>query len=86
MTLTQRKDTFRKMIHNMNEEYEALKNQLQENEMHVEVRSPHGNSFFSFFWLTEEAVITTHHEHRDALSSPSPTIMPMILIARVSSF
>ncbi|XDV21515.1 hypothetical protein PO909_026606 [Leuciscus waleckii] len=34
---SQRKDTFRKMIHNMNEEYEGLKNQLQENEMHVEL-------------------------------------------------
>ncbi|CAM4547761.1 unnamed protein product [Leuciscus chuanchicus] len=37
VTLSQRKDTFRKMIHNMNEEYEGLKNQLQENETHVEL-------------------------------------------------
>ncbi|XP_052411777.1 intraflagellar transport protein 74 homolog [Carassius gibelio] len=36
-TLTQRKDTQKKMIHNMNEEYESLKNQLQENETHVEL-------------------------------------------------
>uniref|UniRef100_A0A8C1NI44 Intraflagellar transport 74 n=1 Tax=Cyprinus carpio TaxID=7962 RepID=A0A8C1NI44_CYPCA len=37
VTLTQRKDTFKKIIHNMNEEYESLKNQLQENETHVEL-------------------------------------------------
>ncbi|XP_059405289.1 intraflagellar transport protein 74 homolog [Carassius carassius] len=36
-TLTQRKDTQKKMIHNMNKEYESLKNQLQENETHVEL-------------------------------------------------
>lgn len=39
MTLTQRKDTFKKMLHKLNEEYESLKNQLQENEIHVEVRN-----------------------------------------------
>ncbi|KAK9975469.1 hypothetical protein ABG768_023508 [Culter alburnus] len=37
VTLTQRKDTFKKMLHKMNEEYESLKNQLQENETHVEL-------------------------------------------------
>ncbi|XP_039517517.1 intraflagellar transport protein 74 homolog isoform X2 [Pimephales promelas] len=37
VTLTQRKDTIRKMMHNMNEEYESLKQQLQENETHVEL-------------------------------------------------
>ncbi|KAK7119996.1 hypothetical protein R3I93_023106 [Phoxinus phoxinus] len=37
VTLTQRKDTFRKTIHNMSEEYESLKHQLQENETHVEL-------------------------------------------------
>ncbi|XP_056098231.1 intraflagellar transport protein 74 homolog [Rhinichthys klamathensis goyatoka] len=37
VTLTQRKDTIRKTIHNMSEEYESLKQQLQENETHVEL-------------------------------------------------
>uniref|UniRef100_A0A673KNX4 Intraflagellar transport protein 74 homolog n=1 Tax=Sinocyclocheilus rhinocerous TaxID=307959 RepID=A0A673KNX4_9TELE len=37
VTLTQRKDTFKKMIHKINEEYESLKYHLQENETHVEL-------------------------------------------------
>uniref|UniRef100_A0A671QVU7 Intraflagellar transport 74 homolog n=1 Tax=Sinocyclocheilus anshuiensis TaxID=1608454 RepID=A0A671QVU7_9TELE len=37
VTLSQRKDTVKMRIHNMNEEYESLKNQLQENETHVEL-------------------------------------------------
>ncbi|KAK2910773.1 hypothetical protein Q8A67_002906 [Cirrhinus molitorella] len=37
VTLTQRKDTFKKIIQKKNEEYESLKNQLQENETHVEL-------------------------------------------------
>uniref|UniRef100_A0A672RL81 Intraflagellar transport 74 homolog n=1 Tax=Sinocyclocheilus grahami TaxID=75366 RepID=A0A672RL81_SINGR len=37
VTLSQRKDTVRMRIHNMNEECESLKNQLQENETHVEL-------------------------------------------------
>ncbi|XP_077091604.1 intraflagellar transport protein 74 homolog isoform X2 [Siphateles boraxobius] len=37
VTLTQRKDMFRKTIRNMNEDYESLKKQLQENETHVEL-------------------------------------------------
>lgn len=37
VALTQRKDTFRKMLHKINEEYESLRNQLQENETHVEL-------------------------------------------------
>ncbi|KAF4113987.1 intraflagellar transport protein 74 homolog [Onychostoma macrolepis] len=37
VSLTQTKDTFKKMMHRMNEEYESLKNQLQENETHVEL-------------------------------------------------
>ncbi|XP_042579287.1 intraflagellar transport protein 74 homolog isoform X2 [Cyprinus carpio] len=37
LTLTQRKDTQKKMIHNMNEEYQFLKERLQENETHVEL-------------------------------------------------
>lgn len=53
VTLTQRKDTFKKMLHKMNEEYESLKNQLQENETHVEVRNTHvkihNNFSFRYF-------------------------------------
>uniref|UniRef100_A0A673I2J5 Intraflagellar transport 74 homolog n=1 Tax=Sinocyclocheilus rhinocerous TaxID=307959 RepID=A0A673I2J5_9TELE len=37
VTLSQRKDTVKMRLHNMNEEYESLKNQLQENETHVEL-------------------------------------------------
>ena len=37
MSLTQRKDTFRKVMQKMNEEYEAMKTQLQENETHAQV-------------------------------------------------
>ncbi|XP_067295911.1 intraflagellar transport protein 74 homolog isoform X2 [Pseudorasbora parva] len=37
VALTQRKETFRKMLNKLNEENESLKNQLQENETHVEL-------------------------------------------------
>ncbi|XP_046870948.1 intraflagellar transport protein 74 homolog isoform X2 [Hypomesus transpacificus] len=37
VSLTQRKDTFRKVMQKMNEEYEAMKTQLQENETHAQL-------------------------------------------------
>ncbi|XP_051959831.1 intraflagellar transport protein 74 homolog isoform X1 [Xyrauchen texanus] len=37
VTLTKRKDTFKKILHKMNEEFETLKSQLLDNETHVEL-------------------------------------------------
>lgn len=41
MSLTERKNAFKKIGHNMNQEYEALAAQLQENETHAQVRHTH---------------------------------------------
>ncbi|XP_072553364.1 intraflagellar transport protein 74 homolog [Salminus brasiliensis] len=39
VSLTERRDTFKKIMHKMNQEYEALAAQLQENETHAQLRN-----------------------------------------------
>ena len=39
VSLTQRRDSFRQLLEEMNQKYEALKTKLQENETHAQVRA-----------------------------------------------
>lgn len=39
MSLTQRQDSFKQLLEEMNRKYEALKSNLQENETHAQVRA-----------------------------------------------
>lgn len=38
LSLTQRRDSFKQLLDEMNQKYEALKSKLQENETHAQVR------------------------------------------------
>lgn len=41
MSLTERRDSFKQLLEEMNQKYESLKSKLQENETHAQVRAFH---------------------------------------------
>lgn len=53
MSLAQRRDSFKQLLEEMNQKYEALKTKLQENETHAQV-----GAFYTFNHSTHKLICT----------------------------